>query len=84
MRVTWFVRAWHLTTGFYSEMLNEETGWVGYDVSLSQKNLGPLNHTSLFNDTFTLSPRLASSAGFMLVDTNFYWEGSHHVSLPGK
>ena len=57
-------------------MLTDETEWVGYDVSLSRKNLGPLNQTSFFNNSFTISPRLASSAGLMLVGSKFYWEGS--------
>ena len=57
-------------------MLTDETGWVGYDVSLSRKNLGPLNQTSFFNNSFTVSPRLASSARLMLIGSKFYWEGS--------
>ena len=84
MRVTWSVRAWPLTAGSYSEMLTEETGWVGYDVSLSHKNLGPLNQISLFNNSFTVSPRLASSAGLMLVGIKFYWEGSEPSCITAR
>ena len=58
-----------LTSDCCSEILTEETGWVGYDVSLSHKNLGPLNQTSFSTNSFTDSPRLASSAGLILVGT---------------
>ena len=66
-------------------MLTEETGWVGYDVSLSHKNLGPLNQISLFNNnSFTVSPRLASSARLMFVGIKFYWEGSEPSCITGR
>ena len=78
------VRVWPLTARSYLEMLTEETGWVGYDVSLSHKNLGPLNQISLFNNSFTVSPRLASSARLMLVGIKFYWEGSEPSCITAR
>ena len=65
-------------------MLTEETGLVGYDVSLSHKNLGPLNQISLFNNSFTVSPRLASSARLMFVGIKFYWEGSEPSCITAR